>query len=139
MSLTIDQVLAAKDRQMITVKCPEWEGDVCLLPFSGDERDWYDQMMNKKRYPVDDNGKVSTELADWRGVRAACIAKAWCNENGVKPETPITELQILALGTKSGAPIDRCYEALAKASGLAANSAEDAEKNLKPAQKGKPG
>ena len=35
MSLTKDQILQANDRQLITVDCPEWGGDVCMLPLSG--------------------------------------------------------------------------------------------------------
>lgn len=127
MFLTLEQILAADDRKIITVACPEWGGDVAMMPFSGNDRDWYDQLQSSKRWPTDESGKEVPEQADWQGIRAAAVARAMCDEKGTRVKA--TEADVLALGERSGAALDRCYLALRKASGLGADEEEKAEKN----------
>lgn len=121
MYLTLSDILAKEDRPLIYVPCPEWGGTVIMEPFSGDDRDWYDQMQCDKRWPENSND------ADWRGLRAAAVARAMCDEDRRKTEA--TPADVLALGAKNGAALDRCFVALRDASGLGGGAAEDAEKN----------
>lgn len=128
MALRLSEIISSTgDRKVVKVPCPEWGGDVCLLPFSGNDRDWYDQMKAEKMWP-------SEGAADWAGMRAAAVARGLCNEDGVKES--ITEEQVAALGERNGAALDRCFAALSKASGLGATADEDAEKNSNPAPSG---
>ena len=121
MALTIQQIIDASDREVSRVKCPEWGGEVCMLPFSGNDRDWYDQIYSEKRWPAD--GKEP----DWQGLRAAAVARALCDDTGERQAA--TEADVLALGSKNGAALDRCYRALRDASALHGAADEEAEKN----------
>jgi hypothetical protein len=118
-------VIAADDLKPFKVSCPEWGGDVWMLPMMGDDRDAFDELQTKKKYPRDDKGNLIE--GDWRGLRAAAVGRAMCDESGVKFNP--TDADILALGKKNGAALDRCFDELQQRSGLYPQAVEDSEKN----------
>jgi hypothetical protein len=121
MPLTLEDILAADDLQIETVPTPEWGGDVCIRPLDGNARDRYDQIRSEKMFP-EDGGQ-----ADWSGLRAALVGLALCDERGTLANP--TELQLMQLGQKSGAALDRVHTRVRDISGLGVDAVEHAEKN----------
>lgn len=114
-------ILGAEDRQVVSVKTPEWPvAEVFVRPLSGVDRDWVDQMQSEKRFP--DEGSP-----DWRGIRAGICSRGMCDAAGAS--LGFTEAEVLALGDKNGAALDRIYRKIRDISGLAYDAVEDAEKN----------
>lgn len=117
MPLTKDQILSASSKlKTREVPVPEW-GDgatVTVRELSGDERDAYDQQLFQHR-------------DDFRGLRSFLVAMSLCDESG--NSLGFTEAEVKQLGRKSGAAIDRLFEAAKKLSGLDGDAVEDAEKN----------
>lgn len=127
MALTKEQILSADDLPLVRVDTPEWGAGsyVMIEPFDGDGRDWYDQLQSSKRWPRDDDGKLLE--GDWKGLRAAAVARQLRDEQ--RNSLGFSELDVVALGRKCGAPIDRIFGRLQKISGLDPDATEDAEKN----------
>lgn len=122
MLLTKQQILQADDRRPVRVDVPEW-GDgafVYVLPMSGSDRDWYDQYQCELRFP--EGGKEP----DWRGLRAGALSRGLCDEGGKL--LGFTDAEVLELGDKNGAAIERCFETLKRLSGLGPDE-ETAAKN----------
>jgi len=81
---------------------------------TGDERDRYDQLIYEHK-------------SDFRGLRAWMVALSLCDEQG--NSMGFTEAEIKQLGGKSGAVVDRIFEAAKRLSGLEESAVEEAEKN----------
>jgi hypothetical protein len=118
--------LGAKDRAPVPVKTPEWSAfglPVChlLLPLGGTELDRYDQIKAKKLWPENPDNE------DWRGLRAAAVGLCQCDENGTLLN--YTDAELLILGQKSGAVLDRLYQKIRSTSGMLPGAVEDEEKN----------
>ena len=119
MALTKDQILGSPVKLRIEqLPVPEWGdgAEVSIRELTGDERDAYDQIVVKQG----DN---------YRGLRAHLVAMSLCDESG-KP-LGFTEAEVKQLGGKSGAAIDRIFQAAQRLSGLAHDSQEQAAKNSK--------
>lgn len=117
MPLTKDQILSAPAKlKTREIKVPEWGPDatVTIRELTGDERDAYDQ-------------EVYEHKGDFRGLRAFLVAMSLCDESG--KSLGFTEAEIKQLGSKSGAAIDRLFEAAKRLSGLEGEAVEEAEKN----------
>lgn len=117
-ALTIDQVLSAQDKKHEGVPCPEWGGTVYMRGLGGDERDAFDESTTSKKSVV--------------GIRARLVAACWADEHG-KP-CAVTEYQVLELGKKSAAPLDRCFEVAQRLCGMSNRDVEELEKNLPEAE-----
>jgi hypothetical protein len=96
------------------VRVPEWGGEVNVRELTGNERDQYDAIAYDRR-------------GDFRGLRAALVAIALCDENG--ESLGFTEAEVEQLGNKSGSAIDRCFEVVKDLSGMNEDGIEEAEKN----------
>ncbi len=124
----------ADDRPVEEVLTPEWAAaglaSVCVVGMMADDRDWFDQIQNEKRYPVDDDGNLAPERIDYRGLRSALLSRTWCTPDGKL--LGFTELEISKLGEKSGAAIDRIYRRARDLSGLGEDAVEKAKKNSPP-------
>lgn len=120
MPLTLDEIIDSSDLQVYKVPTPEWGGEVCIRPLDGNGRDRYDQIRSEKLAPEEGE-------ADWRGLRAALVALALCDENGTLLNP--TEMQVIQLSQKSGAALDRVFCEVRDRSGLGVETLERAEKN----------
>lgn len=117
MPLSKDQILGSPTKLRVEeVRVPEWGAGetVCIRELTGDERDAYDQIVVKQG----DN---------YRGLRAHLVAMSLCDEKGTS--LGFTEAEVKQLGGKSGAAIDRVFQAAQRLSGLAPDSQEVAAKN----------
>lgn len=133
--LSLQEIIAAPGLTPFAVACPEWGGDVWLLPMSGEDLDAWDQEQSRRKWPHDDKGNPLE--GDWRGLRAFAVARQVCDESGQRFGP--SDADILALSKKSGAVLNRLFRALQEKSGLLADAVEDAEKNSPPGQTGSSG
>lgn len=115
--LSRDAILAADDLDKELVAVPEWGGDVWVRCMTGTERDEWEasvvQMDNKGQNPK----------ADLRNIRAKLVVRCVIDEAGVRL---FGEDDMVALGAKSAAALDRLYAVAARLSKI---SKED-EKEL---------
>lgn len=109
--LTKAEILAADDRKYEVVDVPEWGGAVRIQSLSGVERDAFETAVTK--YETVD-GKTTPKM-DTVNMRAKLVAMGVVDEDGHKLFT-IGEAQ--ALGQKSNAALDRCFQAISKLSGM---------------------
>lgn len=104
------EILDADDRNITRVSVPEWGGDVFVRTMGGDDRDaWELSNARLRKQAAGDN------LASMAGIRARLCAAAMCDENG---ERLFTLADVLALGRKSGAALDRVFDAARKINGM---------------------
>jgi len=101
MDLTRDSILSADDLPMEKINVPEWGGSVYIRTMTGTERDSYEAQMylDKKS----SNG-VDLSLVN---LRAKLVARTACNKDRKRL---FEDSDIAALGEKSCAALDRCYE-----------------------------
>jgi hypothetical protein len=123
------RLLAADDEQVVAVPTPEWAKaglpSMHVRALDGHGRDRYDQHQAAKRWPRDDKGNPLPP--DWSGLRAILLAMSFCTEAGEL--LGFSELEVHALGKKSGAALDRCFETAQRISGLTVDAVENEEKN----------
>lgn len=113
--LTRDQILAAADRKIEAVECPEWGGTVYVRSLSGMERD-------------DLELSVSTAMKAGGSVnaRARFAAAFLCDDSGA---AIFTAADIELLGGKSAAVLERVWNAGQKLNALNPSAVEDLAKN----------
>lgn len=107
MLLSRDAILAAEDRPTEDVDVPEWGGTVRLRALSGAERDAFETSL------LDQRGKPAA--ARLQNFRARLLAASIVGEDG---QRLFTDKDIVALGAKSGAVIDRLFERARRLSGM---------------------
>lgn len=117
--LTRDLILAAVDVRIELVEVPEWGGTVFVRSLNGKARDKYEA----SRYRIDRDQNV--ELIH-ENTRAALLAASLCDEAGT---LLFTEADVIALGQKNAAALDRCFDVAQRLSGLRAKDAEAKLKN----------
>ena len=105
--LTREQILQADDIKTEVVQVPEWEGDVIVRALMGNARDKFEQGM------IEQKGKKIK--LDRVGARAKMCALSCVDEEG---NLLFTEMDVIALGKKSSAALDRVYEVASRLSGL---------------------
>ena len=118
MSLTREQILAAKDRKTETINVEEWGGDVIVASMSGADRDEFDQHLIAAQKEGDDAWR--------RQIRARLTALCVVDENN---DRLFTADDILALGQKSSAALEPIYKAALRLNKLGADEVEKAAKN----------
>jgi hypothetical protein len=118
--LNRDQILAAEDLQHQDVPVPEWGGTVRIRGLTGDERDAYEITMMKNREAADKG-----DLTDAH-IRAALVAMSIVDEEGKRL---FSIADIKALGSKSAAALDRCYNVAQKLARLSAADIEELKGN----------
>ena len=112
-NLSIEQILQASDDAVEKVPVPEWGGHVFVRTISADERDTFELSF--------------AEREDKRGMRAALVAAALCDETGTPQQT--TPAQIQALGGKASGPLDRVFTAVMRLNKMQPNDIEEEAKN----------
>ena len=123
MLLTKDAILAANDLVTEDVEVPEWGGTVRVRAISGAERDAFEQAIVTRK------GKnVTTNLAN---IRAKMVALCVVDENG---QRLFADKDVLLLGTKSAAALDRVFTVAQQLAGLTDKDVDELAENLEPGQ-----
>jgi hypothetical protein len=116
MSLTRDQIRAAKDRVPVKVPIPEWDGDVHVRALNGPEIfEW--QRISEK----------AENEQRWTDTKAILAVFATCDESGARIFDE-SDLEWL-IAEKSFGPINRIYEAASRLNVLSAKALKSLEKN----------
>ena len=111
--LSRDDILNAQDLPTEMVDVPEWGGAVTVRGLNGQEREELDRMLFSR------TGKKPN-------TKAALVALSAVDEQG---ERLFTLEDVEALSLKSGAALDRVFEAAQRLSGLTRASREELRKN----------
>ena len=114
--LTREQILAANDTPTQTVPVPEWGGNITVRTMSARDRDALEFAAIAAR---DEGSTVDNVRARYA---AACIVDD-------KGNPLFTDEDIVALGNKSGAALDRVYQAIAELNRIMPGDIEGAAKN----------
>lgn len=117
--LNRDAILGAEDIKTETVPVPEWGGEVLVKTLTGTERDAFELSTVK-------DGKDGKKKADLTNLRAKLCARTICDEEG---ELLFTDSDIIELGKKSGAALDRVFAVAQKLSGIGEADLEEMVKN----------
>lgn len=112
--LTKEQILSADDLKREKVSVPEWGGHVWIRVMSGAERDGFEQ------------GIVQGNRTNLTNIRAKLAALTVCDENGLRL---FTDVDVIALGKKSAAALDRIFAAAQRLNGISGKDVEELEKN----------
>lgn len=133
--LSRDEILAVEDRASIeTVEVPEWGGAVQVRPLSGAERDRYEASMVKYRRLPD--GRVEVESVDTDNLRARLVSLSVIDTEGNRM---FHESDVLTLGDKSAAALDRVFSVAQRVSHLTERDVEALKGELKVARNGSSG
>lgn len=118
MALSKEQILKADDRKTKTVPVPEWGGDVIVKTLGGEERDSMEAEI------VQTNGaSTSRNLVNFR---SRLLVRAIVDEQGNRL---FTDAEIADLAKKSGAVLDRLYDAAIDLNKISAKDVEELAKN----------
>lgn len=120
--LTKEQIWAADDLTWEDVSVPEWGGDVRVKTLTGAERDQYEAESVK----MEGNRRKMTG-----NLRARLVALTAINEDG----TPMfTRADVMKLGQKSAAALERVFEVAAKLNGMTEEDMDDLAGNSESGQ-----
>lgn len=114
-------ILSAADLTTETVACPEWatdaepRGDVLLQSMSASARDEWEQTL----YHSKQGDRI-------QHIRASLVAACAVDEEGNRL---FTADDVVALGKKSAAPMDRLFSAAQTLNAIHEDDIEDLEKN----------
>ena len=124
-ALTREDILEAKDRLTEWVDVPEWGGRVLVRSLEGLERDRYEGSF--VRYGRDAKGAISIDGVSNENVRARLCALAVIDEDG---RNLFSEADVLVLGHKNAAALDRVFNVARRLSGLTDEDVEALTKQL---------
>jgi hypothetical protein len=124
--LSRDEILAAEDRATEVVEVPEWGGAVTVRAMSGTERDRYEGSM--VRYRRTEKGTVEIEAVETENVRARLVSLSVVDEEGKRM---FAEKDVLALGDKSAAALNRVFDVAQRLSALTNRDVEVLTAGLK--------
>ncbi len=119
--LTKSQILAAPDIRTETVEVPEWGGQVLVRGLTGTDRDKFESSVVDIGASTPDNVVTHTE-----NMRAELAARGIVDASG---DLMFAPADIVALGEKSAAALDRVCDVIKRLSGMAGGSMEAARKN----------
>ncbi len=124
--LTKDQILKADDLPTEVVDVPEWGpgGQVRVRTLTGTERDSFEESITKKK------GK-SVEV-NMVNLRAKLCALTIVDDKG---ERLFANADVVELGKKNAAVLDRIFTVAQKLNGFGQDDIEELAKNSGPAQK----
>ncbi len=110
-------IINADDQRVEWVPTPEWGGSgagVYVRSGTGLERDEFEQsLMNRDKRTPD---------VDLRNARAKLVARAACTETGTRI---FKDTDVVALGAKNAAPLDRLYDMAAELWGIRQKDMEE--------------
>jgi hypothetical protein len=117
--LSKDQVWQADDITFEDVPVPEWGGEIRIRGLAGDERDDFEAKSLVKR-------KGAREV-NLKNLRARLVAACAINEDG----SPLFNTSdVLRLGQKSAAAIERLFKVAQKLSGMSDQDVEELASDL---------
>jgi hypothetical protein len=114
-------ILAAQDIHFDIVSVPEWGGDVRICSMSAEQRDRYEQSLFATRAP--------DSAANFANIRARLAAYSIVDDAGAHI---FGEEDIVALGQKSAAALDRVVKAAYKLSLLREGDIDELKKPSEP-------
>jgi len=120
--LTAAAILAADDLPTVWIQTPEWGryAGVWIRGMSGSERDQFEARVSGL-----DGGGDQVKM-DYTNLRASLVVSCAVDDDGKRL---FNGDQIEALGRKSGAVIDRLFDAARKASGIGDDDVKKLSKN----------
>lgn len=121
--LSRDAILAANDVQYEDVEVPEWGGTVRVKSLMGKERDALESSMIV--------GKGKNTNVNLNNLRAKLVARSVVDEDGKRL---FSDDDIVALGEKSAAALNRVYEVAQRLSGVTQEDIDELTKNSETAQ-----
>jgi hypothetical protein len=125
--LSRDDILAADDLKTQTVDVPEWGGSVIIRALSGEERDGFEESLTVRRPALFGPNKGQMQsVPDPSNIHAKLVARSIVGEDGKRL---FTDGDVVALGAKSSAALQRCWDVAAELSGTTDDAAEAAEGN----------
>lgn len=125
--LSRDQIFASNDMLMQDVEVPEWGGTVRVRSLTGEERDKFESSLIRQV------GNKAT--ANTRNMRAKLVAMSAIGEDGKPLFDPA---DVIRLGQRSAAALDRIFEVCQKLSGLSDDDVEEIEESFGDAPSGAP-
>lgn len=102
--LSRTDIIEADDRRTEWVEIPEWSGRVLVRSLEGNERDRYEASLVRMGRNV--SGALEAEGLNADNVRAKLVAMTAIAEDGTNL---FTEADVLILGHKSAAALDRIF------------------------------
>lgn len=121
--LTRDQIIDVDDRRYEDVSVPEWGGVVRVRSLTGAERDAYEGAIATVRW----DGTTPTVESNRGNIRARLASLTICDESG-KPI--FSERDLLILGMKSAAALNRVFSVATRLSGLSDEDVEALKEQL---------
>jgi len=116
--LTKSVILAADDLKREAVPVPEWGGDVFIRSMTGAERDAFENAQIE--------GRGKDRKVNLANLRARLVAATACDGEG---KLLFSKEDAAALGGKSSAALDRCFEVAQRLSRLSREDVEALAKN----------
>lgn len=126
--LSKDAILAANDARFEDVPVPEWGGSVRIKSMTAQERDAWEISSMPDMSGMDPRDKdLLNKMKDrLDNVRARLVAFTAVDEAG---SLMFSEEDVVALGKKSAAAIQRCYDVAQRLNGLGEKQVEALAKN----------
>jgi hypothetical protein len=124
--LTRDDILAAEDRATEVVEVPEWGGSVTIRALSGTERDRFET--ESVSYGRTNQGGLQISGVQTNNVRARLVALSVIDADGKRM---FSDKDVLALGDKSAAALNRVFEAAQRLSRISQRDVEVLTADLK--------
>jgi hypothetical protein len=124
--LTKDDILAAEDRATEVVDVPEWGGAVTIRALSGTERDRFET--ESVSYGRTNQGGLQISGVQTNNVRARLVALSVIDADGKRM---FSDKDVLALGDKSAAALNRVFEAAQRLSRISQRDVEVLTADLK--------
>jgi len=117
--LTREMIEKASELKTKVVTVPEWGGDVLIRELTGTERDAYEaSLMADKR-----GGKPKVE-----NLRARLVGR--CMVDGATMQRLYSDQEVLVLGNKSAAVLDRLFDVCRELSGMTTEEEDKAAEAL---------
>lgn len=114
MSLTRDAILGCDDQQIEKVSVPEWGGHVYVRSMTGTARDEWEASQI--------GGTASKPKVRLDNARANLAARTICDESG---SLLFTAADVVELGKRSSAALDRVYAVAQRLSRISADDIEE--------------
>lgn len=121
--LTREAILEASDLATEDVEVPEWGGAVRVRSLTGIERDAYESSIASVRW----EGTKATIQSNQTNIRARLVALSAVDDAGAKL---FTEKDVLILGQKSAAALERVFKVAQRLSGLSDQDVEELKRQL---------
>lgn len=110
-----EEILGANDIKFAVVPVPEWGGKVRVKGLSGSERDAYEQSIMILR-------KGGNYVPNLENARAKLVVRCVVDKDGKKL---FSEANIVALGAKNAAALQRVFQKARELSGLTEDDMEE--------------